>query len=107
MHPYYGHYYSHEDYVSAPFQGQAYDSGFIDERLMGPPGPPQGFPGFPPSSPQQGPGHGQGQGKGKADRHRHRLHLLCLHRHSHNKLEHLQWIQAVLDFVYSDLRIYG
>ena len=55
MHPYYGHYYSHEDYVSAPFQDQAYDPGFIDERLMGPPGPPQGFPGFP----QQGQGQGQ------------------------------------------------
>ena len=61
MYPYYGHYYSHEDYVSAPFQDQAYDPGFIDERLMGPPGPPQGFPGFPPSFPQQGQGQGQGQ----------------------------------------------
>ena len=58
MYPYYGHYYSHEDYVSEPFQGQAYDPGFIDERLMGPPGPPQGFPGFPPSFPQQGQGQG-------------------------------------------------
>ena len=66
MYPYYGHYYSHEDYVSAPFQDQAYDPGFIDERLMGPPGPPQGFPGFPgfpPSFPQQGQGQGQGQGQ--------------------------------------------
>jgi len=34
MYPYYGHYYSHEDYVSAPFQGQAYDSGFIDESIQ-------------------------------------------------------------------------
>ena len=79
MYPYYGHYYSHEDYVSAPFQGQAYDSGFIDERLMGPPGPPQGFPGFPPSFPQQG--QAKVKVKGKADRHRHHLHLLCLRRH--------------------------
>ena len=110
MYPYYGHYYSHEDYVSAPFQGQAYDSEFIDERLMGPPGPSQGFPGFPgfpPSFPQQGPGQVRVKVKGKADRHRRRLHLSCLRRHSHNKLEHLQWIKAVLDFVYSDLRIYG
>jgi hypothetical protein len=61
MYPYYGHYYSHEDYVSALFHAQAYDPGFIDERLMGPPGPPQGFPGFPPSFPQQGQGQGQGQ----------------------------------------------
>ena len=63
MYPYYGHYYSHEDYVPAPFQDQAYDPEFIDERLMGPPGPPQGFPGFPPSFPQQGQGQGQGQGQ--------------------------------------------
>ena len=66
MYPYYGHYYSHEDYVSTPFQDQAYDPGFIDERLMGPPGPPQGFPGppgFPPSFPQQGQGQGQGKAK--------------------------------------------
>ena len=106
MYPYYGHYYSHEDYVSAPFQGQAYDPGFIDERLMGPPGAAtRSFQDF----------HlhfhnrvkVKGRVKGKVDRHRHRLHHLCLHRHSHNKLEHLQWIKAVLDFVYSDLRIYG
>ena len=105
MYPYYGHYYSHEDYVSAPFQGQAYDSGFIDERLMGPPGPPQGFPGFPPSFPQQGQAKVKVKVKGKVDRHRHHLHLLCLHRH--NKLEHLQWIQVALEDVYSDLRMYG
>lgn len=57
MYPYNGYYYSHEDYVSEPYQGQAHDPGFIDERLMGIPRPPQGVPGFP----QQGQGQGQGQ----------------------------------------------
>ena len=56
MSSYYSHYYSHEDYVSEPYQNQSYDPGFIDERLIGPMGLPQGFPGFSPSFPQQGQG---------------------------------------------------
>lgn len=54
MYPYYGHYYSHEDYVSDPFQNQAYDPGFIDERLIGPMGPPSSPPpSFVPAQTQQ------------------------------------------------------
>ena len=101
MYPYYGHYYSHEDYVSAPFQDQAYDPGFIDERLMGPPGPPQGFPGFP----QQGQGQGQGQGQSGPPSSPPPSFVPA--QTQSQQVGTFAVDLVVLDFVYFDLRIYG
>ena len=88
-------------------KNQAYDPGFIDERLMGPPGPPQGFPGRVSTFISTTGSRPRCQGQGQSGPPSSPPPSFVPAQTSHNKLEHLQWIQVALEDVYSDLRMYG